>query len=126
MGVVNRPGISSIKIGDNVQYGGNVEFAVPGATLDPDTGQITIPTGGDSNVDNFTLTAQNILDKYILLTLAPTAPTSIILTVKGLPPQYYGDDFEIVALDGGKRLTWDGLGLENLLEELDKITVIYS
>ena len=57
--MINQPGISSVTIGGVTQYGGNIEFNVPGATIDPGTGEITIPTGSAIVPQEFTLTNTN-------------------------------------------------------------------
>ena len=124
MGFVNKRSISSITIGGETIYGGEVELNVPGGSLDPETGQINIPTGS-STVETFVLDATDISNKYIVLTAAPATASSTRVEVKGLDPKFYGDDFTMTTDDGGKRLSWSGLGLDGVLIVGDKLNVIY-
>jgi hypothetical protein len=125
--MINQPGITSVTIGGVTQYGGSIEFSVPGATIDPGTGEITIPTGGTGQALNeFTLDAAQATQKYVILSAAPTEVTKTTLNVSGLGPQFYGLDYVVTADDGGKRLSWSGLGLNDLLEVGDYITVYFS
>jgi len=80
---------------------------------------------GQRLVEKFTLTSTNITNGYVTLADAPTTPNETILLVKGAGNQFYGDDY---AMDGGytTRLTWDALDLDGVLEEGDKLTVIYN
>ena len=124
--MINQPGISSITIAGVTQYGGSVEFNVPGASIDPSSGEIVIPTGGSQAIKTFTLDATNIANKYVILDAVPTEPEKTVFECNGLGPQYYGTDFTITADDGGKRLSWATLGLEPLLEVGDYIISRYA
>lgn len=124
--MINRPGISSITIGGVTQYGGSVEFAVPGATIDPETGSITIPTGAGQASETFVLTPTNISNGYILLNVAPVDPAKTRLEAVGYGPMYYGPDFTVTSDDGGKRVSWVGKVLQSLLESGETIIIYYS
>ncbi len=125
MGFINNPGISSVTIGGSTQYGGSIEFKVPGATIDPASGEIIIPTGS-AYVQSFTLDATNISNKYVVVDNVPTTPTSARMEVRGFPPQFYTTDFIFTTDDSGKRVSWGGLSLDGLLQIGDQITIIYS
>jgi hypothetical protein len=82
--------------------------------------------GGNYSVEKFTLTAGNITDKYVVLAAAPSTQSATrLIVIEGIE-QDYAVDFEMTADDGGQRLSWDGLGLESLLEAGDKIVVVYT
>lgn len=74
----------------------------------------------------FDLTAGNITAKYITLSEVPRTPhgESVCLDIKGASSQHYGDDFEIHTTFT-KRLRWDSLSLDGVLEAGDKLTVKY-
>lgn len=67
------------------------------------------------------LTSQNIQDKYITLPDTPLSPTSVFLTIEGGIPQINGVDYEII----GDKISWDGLGLDNFLDNTDVLLVLY-
>ncbi len=77
------------------------------------------------DVEQFTLSASDITNKYITLSAVPETAADTVLDVKGAPDQDYGSDFQ---MDGTNtdRLTWDSLGLDGILRAGDKFTVIYS
>lgn len=75
--------------------------------------------------ENFTLTAWHVANKYMVLLKVPVAPAETELTVIGGPDQQYGVDFVITSDDGGKRLTWDGLGLDGILADGDVLQISY-
>lgn len=75
--------------------------------------------------NSFTLTSQDIDNKYIVLTNTPSKPLSTRLIVEGGPEQFYGDSFIVTPDNDGKRVSWDGLFLDGVLESDDKIIVIY-
>jgi DNA-binding beta-propeller fold protein YncE len=74
----------------------------------------------------YVITASDITNKYILLAEAPTDRELTTFVIFGGPPQAYGVDFIVTLDDGGKRLSWDGLGLDSIIEENDQVSVIYN
>lgn len=85
--------------------------------------------GGSSNYKPepvITLNATNISNKYVVLTEAPTDKNKTRLVVIGGIHQEYAADFVVTADDGGKRLSWSGLGLDGVLEDGDKLLVVYN
>lgn len=82
--------------------------------------------GTGFKVDKFTLTATDITNKYIVLQEVPNSTTDISMDIVGGVLQSYGVDFVLLPDDGGKRLSWDGLGLDGVLEEGDKLVITYN
>ena len=79
----------------------------------------------ERQVDQFTLASGDITAKSIQLSAEPTSPAKTVLVVKSGVAQQYADDFEIAA-GSPSTLSWDGLGLDGVLETGDKITVVYA
>lgn len=74
----------------------------------------------------YNLTNTDIANKYIILAEAPYDKNKTqVFVVNGLP-QEYGVDFVVTTDDGGKRLSWSGLGMESVLTNGDKIIVLYN
>lgn len=72
-----------------------------------------------------TLSAADISNKYIALGEIPANPTSVSVTPKGGPQQFYGDDF---IMDAGEptHVTWNGLGMDGVLLAGDKLYIEYD
>lgn len=77
---------------------------------------------GTRQVELFTLNAQNILDKKITLSTLPTSQELVVVASPNGPVQNLNDDFIVSGLD----ISWDGYGLETILEIGDKLIVTYS
>lgn len=73
-----------------------------------------------------TLTAGNILDKFIVLPSAPQDKEKTQLFLVGGIAALYGTDFIVTNDDGGRRLSWDGLELENDLVAGNILIVIHN
>lgn len=84
-------------------------------------GGFPIGKGIGTNVDNVTLTQQNLDDKKVLLSSSPAVPNAVTLLPIGGIPQVNGIDFEVV----GNELSWDGLGLDNFLELGEQLIIQY-
>jgi len=88
----------------------------------------------DVNLDNitiasheaFTLTSTDITNKYVVLANAPKVATAVQMSPAGAPLQVNGTDFEVTTDDGGKRLSWNALGLDGVLEAGEVIQVWYN
>jgi len=90
--------------------------------FDPLTGfliELGSATGGGgggpsttNNVDYFTLTGTDITNKFVTLVNTPATPADVMLNVAEGPSQIYGTDYTV----SGNTLSWNGLGLEPLLE----------
>lgn len=72
--------------------------------------------------NNITLTSTEISNKKVLLSAAPTIPELTTLNTGGVG-QTYGIDFTVV---NGNELSWDGLGLESILEVGDLIKIVFN
>lgn len=68
-----------------------------------------------------TLTQTDIDNKYITLNITPIVPESLTVSPVGGPEQLYGIDYEIT----GNILSWDGLGLDGILDNTDKLIIRY-
>ena len=68
-----------------------------------------------------TLTAQQISNKEIILTITPSVPGAVTLVPEGGIPQVNGIDFEV----SGNILSWEGLGLEGFLELGELLIIQY-
>lgn len=77
--------------------------------------------GSSGTTEQFTLSAQNILDKQITLSGTPTSTQAVRLVIVGGIQQLPVVDFEIQ----GQNLTWAGLGLDGFLEQNDILIVSY-
>jgi hypothetical protein len=67
------------------------------------------------------LTAEMIESKQITLLDTPKRDGAILLIPAGGPPQTFGLDFTL----NDNILTWDGMGLDGILEENDRLTIFY-
>lgn len=93
----------------NVFYGGN------GVS----TGGFLIGQGVGVVISNITLTATDILNKYVVLSNTPFMPSAVTLIPAGGIEQINGVDFEVV----GNELRWGGKGLDNFLEVNDVLII---
>jgi hypothetical protein len=123
MGIVNQQPITSIKIGDQTQYGGSIEISAPGATIDPDTGAINFPPAAGAT-KSFTIVAEDLTNKYLLVDTDITTDESTKVEVAQLAPQFHGIDF-VVDGTNKKKIKWNGLGLDGLLEVGDQGLITY-
>lgn len=96
--------------------------------FNPITGQldlVDIPSVGSSiHIQKFTLSATDITNKYVVLSDNPTNDNLTIVFF--ILEHKYNDDYVITADDGGKRLSWDGKGLETIILAGDELTVIFD
>lgn len=125
MGIVNQQPITSITIAGQTMYGGDIEINAPGATIDPATGEITFPPGGGAgNVEEFTIIAADLVNKYLLVTADITIEENTKFEIETLAPQFHTNDFVIDAVNK-KMVKWNGLGLDGLIELGDQVTITY-
>lgn len=97
-------------VDQKIFYGGN---GLPGG--------FPIGQGVGSGSEVITLTSQNILDKFVILQEEPLFPGKVELIPGGGIPQINGIDF----LVSGNVLSWNGLGLDNFLEENEILSIKY-
>jgi hypothetical protein len=67
------------------------------------------------------LTQTDIDNKYIILNKTPSVPEALQVIPVGGPEQLYGIDYTIT----GNILSWDGLGLDGILDNTDKLIIRY-
>lgn len=65
------------------------------------------------------LTAQNIIDKYVILPYTPVLPDELLLTPAGGIKQINGEDYTV----SGNILSWDGMGLDGFLDDTDVLII---
>jgi len=96
--------------------------------FNPLTGKLDLVGSSSANVsDNYivehkTITLAQANAKEIVLSNTPTDSTKVVLDIISGTPQENGFDFGVV----GNVLTWDGFALETVMEENDKIRIIYT
>jgi len=142
----------NVEDGADVTDEGNVTDALDGATLtaatvasadkvliqDADDSDIlktvtvasilALGTGSTRIVEVLTLDATDVgTNKYKDLSQVPTEVNTVNVVPVGGIPQEYTVDFTVIT-DGAdiKRLNWDGLGLDGILETSDKLIVTYT
>jgi len=104
----------------NARYVTDAQLSVLNTTSGTNTGDQT------KTIENITLTATNISNKYVDLAHVPLDFTAVgVFPVVGIK-QLYSVDFSVITNGSSiRRLSWNGLGLESLLEEGDIISVDY-
>lgn len=96
---------------NNSFYGGNGS----------DVGGFPIGLGASGLVTKYNLTQQDTNRKFILLPSEPFSSSSVRLNIVGGIEQVNGIDFIVT----GNVLSWDGLGLDNFLDEGDTLLIQY-
>jgi len=89
---------------------------------------LALGTGSTRLVEVLTLDATDVgTNKYKDLSQVPTEVNTVNVVPVGGIAQEYTVDFTVVT-DGAdiKRLNWDGLGLDGILEATDKVMVTYT
>lgn len=77
--------------------------------------------GGNYFVEYHTLTSGEAIAKAVTLANVPSDPTKVTLDPSEGCSQVYDTDFTVV----GAELSWDGYGLETILEVGDKFRINY-
>lgn len=73
-------------------------------------------------VDRFTLSALNISQKKVTLLNTPLSANNVVVNTPHGPVQNLNQDYIV----SGNDVSWNGYGLETILEEGDILIVIYS
>lgn len=73
-------------------------------------------------VEKFTLLNGDIINKYVTLAATPTTASLVRLVIINGLEQDYSTDFTV----SGNQVSWNGLGLDGVLEINEKIIVIYN
>jgi hypothetical protein len=83
--------------------------------------------GGDEvyEAERFVLNETDIANKYVSLTNIPLNTSEISFYIQSAPHQAYGEDFKQDDVYN-KRITWELLGLDGLLETGDIVTITYT
>jgi hypothetical protein len=76
-------------------------------------------------IEKKTLTLIDIANKYVVLEVLPRDAARVTMSIVSGPEQNNGIDFQMTAGNGGKRLSWDTLGLDGQLDSSDVIIVRY-
>jgi hypothetical protein len=100
-------------VDQNIFYGGD-GVTVGGLPIGSNVGTSIQP-------QRIELTQQDIDNKYVTLNIAPLYPNTVSLTCENGIPQINGVDFIVT----GNILSWDGLGLDNFLDNTDVLIVQY-
>lgn len=87
-----------------------------------DAGNITIFSSSLLKYELVTLTAANITGKQLTLLETPVPGSMVQLIPVGGPAQVLFLDYDIT----GAVVSWDGLGLDGILAEGDKIQIFYQ
>lgn len=121
----NSPsGTKYIDKGANPHVGYTKTQDTAGGTWVEDAG---VAEGGGElfEAEVFTLDATDITNKYVQLTYVPADNSEISLLIGSAPVQEYGTDFKQDDTFS-KRITWELLGLDGILEIGDIITINYT
>lgn len=100
-------------VDQNIFYGGD-GVTVGGLPIGSNVGTSITP-------QRIELTQQDIDNKYVTLNITPLYPNTVSLTCENGIPQVNGVDFIV----NGNILSWDGLGLDNFLDNTDVLIVQY-
>ena len=129
--LVGKPSVGAIDVGGSKAYN-NISFVSSDSSVDISNTNGTIDfkaVGGGGgtgyNVSYVTLTGTDITNKYIILPTAPTVKGKTTACLISVGQQNYTADFVVTTDDSDKRLSWDGLGLESLLEAGDILLITY-
>lgn len=77
---------------------------------------------GNIKTDNIQLNAAQVANKQVTLSQTPIEATQVLLDIPSGVTQVYGPDFSV----SGNILTWNGLGLETILEINDRLRIVYQ
>ena len=82
---------------------------------------LNIAVGGGFVQDNFTLTAQQVVNKSVFLSNTPAPGGPVDFKIQGASVNLQGLDFDI----NGSTLTWNGLRPDGKIKVGDMISVTY-
>jgi hypothetical protein len=74
-------------------------------------------------IDEFTLDATDISNKYVELTHEASSVASVQVSIVGAPPLFYGVDFDATLLPA--KVSWGGYDIDGIVEEGDVMVVRY-
>ena len=125
MAIFKAPKITTLQRNNLVLEGSEVVYDVDqkafyggdGVT----NGGFPIGANAGSISERIQLTQEDINNKFVTLASTPLIPSSVVLSCEGGIGQVYGIDFIVV----GNQLRWEGLGLDNFLDNTDVLLVQY-
>jgi hypothetical protein len=86
------------------------------------TGGFLLGSGASlTNFERIPLTIQNVNNKFVTLASIPYMPDKVVLSIEKGIKQINGIDFEVE----GNKIKWEGLGLDNFLDDTDVLLVQY-
>lgn len=93
-------------------------------TYNPFTGTFDAKTSlaAGSVTEYRTITAAEETAKQLTLANTPADPAKVLLDIISGSPQVFGADYSV----SSNILTWNGLALETILAEGDKLRIIYQ
>lgn len=74
----------------------------------------------------YTITGADITNKGLTLAYTPTDSARILIDLQGGSRQFPGLDYSVGSPDPDDFLSWDGLGLESIIQSGDKVLITYS
>jgi hypothetical protein len=74
-------------------------------------------------IEVIALQAADIANKKVVLSSVRMNKERVLLVPQGGIPQVYGEDFIIITEGSNDVLSWDGLGLDNFLDDTDTLVV---
>lgn len=102
-----------------------VKLSSPGRLYEARTIQDFIPGATETyQSETFTLTETDIANKFITVAYEPLDSAEIGFEIQNAPSQYYGEDYK-QDTSFSKRITWEGLALDGVIQAGDKVTVTY-
>lgn len=95
-----------------------------GVKFNPIEGIFDLTSGSTGNIktENIELNSTMITNKQLTLTEIPINNNQVLLDIPSGITQAYGIDFVVMA----NVLSWNGMGLETILEVNDRLRVVYQ
>lgn len=125
MAVFKAPKITTIQRNALVLEGSEVVYDVDQKAFyggdGVSSGGFPIGANAGFSYEKIELTQEDIANKYVTLASAPLIANGVLLNCEGGPVQIYGVDFIVI----GNKLNWNGLGLDNFLDDTDVLLVQY-
>ena len=125
MAIFKAPKITTIQRNALVLEGSEVVYDVDQKAFyggdGTTSGGFPIGANAGSISQRIELTGIDINNKFVTLASTPLISSAVVVTVEGGITQAYGVDYTVV----GNQLRWNGLGLDNFLDETDVLLVQY-
>lgn len=125
MAIFKAPKITTVQRNTLVLEGSEVVYDVDQKAFyggdGSSTGGFPIGANAGSISERIELSPVDIANKYVTLSSTPLISSAVVVTPEGGIIQSYGVDFIVV----GNKLQWEGLGLDNFLDNSDVLLVQY-